>query len=306
MKLGDVGFVYEAGCNRSATCIECECCGILIMKPNLRIRQEKHHFCSVICHGDWQKLMNPLVFAPWKTCSKCGVLKLMEDFAVNKEHGGGRGSMCKECQRLYCSNHYDKNKSYYVEKARIRTEHFVELFNKFKSKLRCLKCGESYISCLDFHHRDSDEKEVGISYASRYGWREKRLKEEIDKCDILCANCHFGLHESLRSNPELSSSYMTRRHVELKKKCVEYLGGECSRCGYKEYLSALVFHHRDPKIKKFRISSGVKLWKNIKPELDKCELLCVNCHRKLHNEERLKRNNPNLVRGDARNIVNDL
>ncbi len=68
-----------------------------------------------------------------------------------------------------------------------------------------------------------------------------------------------------------------------KKKCVEYLGGKCQNCGYNECLAALDFHHRDPEAKEFSIAQYMCSWDKIKIELDKCDLLCSNCHRKKHN-----------------------
>jgi hypothetical protein len=71
------------------------------------------------------------------------------------------------------------------------------------------------------------------------------------------------------------------RHT--KRLCIEYKGGKCEKCGYDKYDGALEFHHLDPSKKDFEISK--KKATNIdslKPELDKCILLCSNCHRELH------------------------
>ena len=75
----------------------------------------------------------------------------------------------------------------------------------------------------------------------------------------------------------------TRR--ELKQKAVAYKGGGCEVCGYDRCLAALTFHHRDPDKKDFGISDLMSIlqWKNLKKELDKCALLCSNCHYEVHN-----------------------
>lgn len=71
----------------------------------------------------------------------------------------------------------------------------------------------------------------------------------------------------------------------FKKKCVEYLSGKCMICGYNKCLAALHFHHRDPKIKDFEIGAAhCRAWDKIKEELDKCDLLCANCHFEVHNQ----------------------
>jgi DNA-binding CsgD family transcriptional regulator len=70
-----------------------------------------------------------------------------------------------------------------------------------------------------------------------------------------------------------------------KIKCIEKLGGRCSKCGYNKCIEALEFHHTDPDIKIFSISSNLnKAWSKIEKELEKCILVCANCHREIHNE----------------------
>ena len=68
-------------------------------------------------------------------------------------------------------------------------------------KTPCIKCGESDIECLDFHHRDHMEKDATVSIAVAH-WSIKRLKTEIAKCDILCSNCHRRLHAAERAATE--------------------------------------------------------------------------------------------------------
>jgi len=81
-----------------------------------------------------------------------------------------------------------------------------------------------------------------------------------------------------------SNLQVTERQQEFKKKCVEYKKGSCSCCGYKNYVGALEFHHSDPTKKDFSLSQVKLLSFNdkIREELDKCILLCANCHRELH------------------------
>ena len=73
------------------------------------------------------------------------------------------------------------------------------------------------------------------------------------------------------------------RRLGLKQKCVDYKGGRCERCGYDKCLRALSFHHVDKTNKDFGISgSHARSWEKIKQELDKCVLLCANCHMEEH------------------------
>jgi len=75
----------------------------------------------------------------------------------------------------------------------------------------------------------------------------------------------------------------------FKAKCVEYKGGSCERCGYSESLTALEFHHIDPSKKDFGIGKQrrTKFDEEIRKELDKCILLCANCHREEHEKMHL-------------------
>ena len=77
---------------------------------------------------------------------------------------------------------------------------------------------------------------------------------------------------------------VTLRRRRIKLKAVEYLGGKCSCCGYNKCIDALEFHHKDPTQKDFGISARgfSKAWIRIQEELDKCVLLCSNCHRETH------------------------
>ena len=65
---------------------------------------------------------------------------------------------------------------------------------------------------------------------------------------------------------------------------VAYKGGKCVFCGYKKTIAALDFHHVDEKTKDFGLSQRglTRSWKRIKKELDKCILVCANCHREIH------------------------
>jgi 5-methylcytosine-specific restriction endonuclease McrA len=81
----------------------------------------------------------------------------------------------------------------------------------------------------------------------------------------------------------------------MKLRAVKYKGGKCASCGYNKTLSALEFHHKDPKQKDFAISRRMNgateaTFELLKKELDKCNLLCSNCHREAHERERNGKN----------------
>lgn len=74
-----------------------------------------------------------------------------------------------------------------------------------------------------------------------------------------------------------------KRRLKIKQLAIEYKGGKCKNCGYNKCNAALEFHHLDPLQKDFGIgNSNCKSWEKVKKELDKCDLLCANCHREIH------------------------
>jgi hypothetical protein len=81
-----------------------------------------------------------------------------------------------------------------------------------------------------------------------------------------------------------------RRREGIKKMAVEYKGNSCEICGYDKCISALEFHHLDPTQKDFGISQNgiTRSWEKVKIELDKCIMVCSNCHREIHEELKQK------------------
>lgn len=77
---------------------------------------------------------------------------------------------------------------------------------------------------------------------------------------------------------------VARRRKRLRTKAVEYKGGKCINCGYNRCQAALDFHHLDATQKEFGISmDGItRAWERVQKELDKCVLVCSNCHREIH------------------------
>ena len=79
------------------------------------------------------------------------------------------------------------------------------------------------------------------------------------------------------------NAYCINRWRRRKQDAITYKGGKCFICGYKNCPDVLEFHHLDPSCKdvdwkKLRLRS----WSSITSELDKCILLCANCHREEH------------------------
>jgi len=80
------------------------------------------------------------------------------------------------------------------------------------------------------------------------------------------------------------SDAVQRRRDKLKIMAIEYMGGKCCKCGYDKCVAALEFHHMDESQKEFGIAykGYTRSWEKVRVELDKCMLVCSNCHREIH------------------------
>ena len=142
----------------------------------------------------------------------------------------------------------------------------------------CEKCGDSNVNHLEFHHLNRDTKDRDVKKMAWEGVSFDKILIEIKKCNILCGNCH-------REMEQKDFSELTRTGKIYRRKKEKILGlteKKCSYCGYSKCTAALEFHHLYDK--KFTIS-GNNLSKNIeeiREEINKCIVLCVNCHKDEH------------------------
>ncbi len=86
----------------------------------------------------------------------------------------------------------------------------------------------------------------------------------------ICGSCH--------------NAYNIKQGRDKRLRAVRELGGRCQACGFNRYMCSLDFHHKNPAAKdpNFRSMRGWS-WKRIIAELEKCTLLCKNCHAATHN-----------------------
>lgn len=131
-----------------------------------------------------------------RTCTICkNELPLTEEFFASRKGVKKTRfqSTCRNCQKEYRKLHYEQNKTKYKKKSSDYKKEFMQWFFELKSKLACKVCGEDRYWVLDFHHRDPNFKDTEVSVLLRSCSKGKVL-EEIEKCDVLCANCHRDLH----------------------------------------------------------------------------------------------------------------
>lgn len=125
-----------------------------------------------------------------KTCIKCKIEYELDQFSFKSKTKGTRHSYCRLCQREYVKEHYNRNKNKYIARARKNSPDYrlmsQEFIFDYLSTHPCVRCGESNVLVLDFHHRSN--KDRSVSQMCQHSIT--KITNEIKKCDVLCANCH--------------------------------------------------------------------------------------------------------------------
>ncbi len=112
-----------------------------------------------------------------------------------------------------------------------------------------------------------------------------------------CSKVYVVDRKKGNSDASCGSCKVNDRRLALKIKAVAYKGGGCERCGYSRSIQALQFHHQDPKAKDFGIGGHHCLtWSRIQAELDKCLMLCANCHTEEHERTTRDLRSANMLR----------
>lgn len=130
-----------------------------------------------------------------KKCPGCNEVKDLSNFYDDKKRKN-KSAYCKSCFRNRLRKDYQNRKKYHLDRtANFRKAIRLEIDN-IKSEQGCLVCGESESSCLDFHHKDHKTKTATVSKLVTHKSRAGALKE-IEKCIVLCSNCHRKFHAGL-------------------------------------------------------------------------------------------------------------
>ena len=91
---------------------------------------------------------------------------------------------------------------------------------------------------------------------------------------------HVITKDRVRTQTPSESVILWRKRTKVK--LIEYKGGKCEICGYNRCITALEFHHLNPNEKDFSISGRSLSFDRLKNEVDKCILVCSNCHSEIH------------------------
>jgi hypothetical protein len=126
-----------------------------------------------------------------RRCNRCGQEKPLTDFAWHRRDKGKRQHHCRTCQAAYRRAHYLRNRERYIarvqrRKQELRIERTQFLIDYF-AEHPCTDCGEADPVVLEFDHLRDKDFDVA-SKLLHYPWA--RILAEIEKCEVVCANCH--------------------------------------------------------------------------------------------------------------------
>lgn len=121
---------------------------------------------------------------------------------------------------------------------------------------------------------------------SPFGKNNRRnLEKNNDLIERTCGTCgKIFIYKSGNGNNlnKCASCKSSERRRAVKERAIKYKCGKCVICGYCKCNRALEFHHINPSEKDFHIAGNPNMrWDKLKEELDKCVLLCSNCHREV-------------------------
>lgn len=250
-----------------------QCCNKFFYTKN----KSAGHFCSRVCYEQYKK--NPIIGATNRECVICSTQFLhYQDKVV---------TCSSECSKKY---HRITRRRSQIKAKISRKEKILTLHGNC-----CSKCGFSNGKrSLAFHHMDPSTKLFELTPRNMDSHSWEIVLAESAKCILLCHNCHFILHEDLKLEPVSDKNKTKQKKCrDVKTKLINLKGGKCEHCGleYTNYLSIMTFHHRDRTTKKFQLA-GAKLADTSMPklleELEKCSLLCMNCHMTLEESISIK------------------
>jgi hypothetical protein len=128
-----------------------------------------------------------------KICTKCKFEKDLQSFHTRKQSKDGLAFWCRECFKSHWKKRYYENHEHYrnnhsESRSKLREQNARKVF-EYLATHPCLICGECDPIVLEFDHRVRSDKIESVSMLIRNSsW--KRIELEIQKCDVLCANCH--------------------------------------------------------------------------------------------------------------------
>jgi hypothetical protein len=127
-----------------------------------------------------------------KRCSTCKQNKNIEEFSWRFKALGIRQGTCRDCRKIQVKKWYVEHKQEHLKNVHARKKRYRQEMRQYVWDYLlshpCIECGESDPVVLEFHHKYGKDKAISVMVAG--GYPVATIQAEIDKCDVLCANCH--------------------------------------------------------------------------------------------------------------------
>jgi hypothetical protein len=232
--------------------------------------------CNAIASGDFcRKHKEQTIKDDEKQCHRCLTIKTLTEFQKDDktyEH-------CINCRK------YKQKSSLSIHNK--RRKFLLQI--KIDMGGRCINCGTEDLEILEFDH-NSDDKINEVRRISNY----QGMLDEAKKCSLLCCSCHMiktkqtiqtEVIDKTNTKSSVLFSRKYRKNARNYIKEIKLNSNGCAECGWFDpnNLQVLQFDHINESDKKYNISRLASTGKNLKlirSEIDKCRILCGNCHRK--------------------------
>ena len=123
-----------------------------------------------------------------------GCIRVCINCESEYQHYGQKQSRCRPCRRAYDREyHANRSDSEKLRKASLQTQRYkknLQWVRDVKAQKRCVDCGTRDYRVLHFDHLPEYEKVISIADALRRGYSQKKIMDEMAKCEVVCANCH--------------------------------------------------------------------------------------------------------------------
>jgi hypothetical protein len=240
-------------------------------------------------------------------CTRCSQVLDVTEFGFKYPDRPLRVRRCRVCVRELSRMYYMRDPAPYkaraaVNNARIKARNRQNL-REYLAESCCKDCGLRDFVVLEFDHRDPETKRRDVSTMVGRALSWATISLEIAKCDVVCANCHrrrtarhFGWRKLLgiealilpplpkRGTPGYEQVKSTRSRLARQHRNRTYLYAylrqhPCERCGQDDPV-VLDFDHLRDKLREVTLVATFGGWADLLIEIDKCRVLCANCHRR--------------------------
>ncbi len=134
-----------------------------------------------------------------RTCIRCGISKDECEFNWRNLKKGYLQSVCKSCQAQDSRNRDRESVRVSNKTAREKgVERAKQFVYEYLSSRACADCGEKDLAVLTFHHTDPRNKKYNVSDMISHGYAIETIQRELDRCVILCWNCHMKREQEER------------------------------------------------------------------------------------------------------------